>query len=206
MLLFRLVIPAMLFFVTLSATSVLSAQQQLPSGRLGAAPAATAETPEGVAARYMTALKAGDYAACARVMHPEALIELRRLFAPIIAKDKAGRVSQQLFGATPAQFATLGDAMLLERLLRNSMTAGGQGQQAAAAAAVLKSAQITPLGHVKEGADMAHVLMRAQFVIQGLPVTRMDVMSMQRTGTVWRATLPADVRNLAGALARQAGP
>jgi len=204
MLLFRSVIPATLFFVTLSATSVLSAQQQLPSGRLGAAPAATAETPEGVAARYMTALKAGDYAACARVMHPEALIELRRLFAPIIAKDKAGRVSQQLFGATPAQFATLGDAMLLERLLRNSMT--GQGQQAAAAAAVLKSAQITPLGHVKEGADMAHVLMRAQFVIQGLPVTRMDVMSMQRTGTAWRATLPADVRNLAGALARQAGP
>ena len=204
MLLFRSVIPATLFFVTLSATSVLGAQQQLPSGRLGAAPAASAETPEGVAARYMTALKAGDYAACARVMHPEALIELRRLFAPIIAKDKAGRVSQQLFGATPAQFATLGDAMLLERLLRNSMT--GQGQQAAAAAAVLKSAQITPLGHVKEGADMAHVLMRAQFVIQGLPVTRMDVMSMQRTGTAWRATLPADVRNLAGALARQAGP
>lgn len=161
---------------------------------------AAAGSPEAFAERYVQALREERWGDAAGMMHPEALAELRAMFAPILAHPQGGQVGRDVFGlADPGDFAAASDTALFAAFLR---TVTGSSPEFVA---VLKEAKATWVGHVDEGADVTHVVYRLHLAYEGIAITKLDVMSLKRSGSEWRAVLKGDVRGIAEALRRQVG-
>ena len=158
------------------------------------APAQTAETPEQVTDRFIAAMRATDWQGMAALMHQNALKEMRQLLAGVFEAPNAGEIRQQLLGVTTVQQAkAMSDTAIFAALMRLTT-------QDADVAALLKSAKVQVLGHVNEGPDTAHVVYRMAMTINGIPITKMDVMSLARSPVGWRGLLKGDVTALAAGL------
>lgn len=162
--------------------------------------ARVADTPEATAAAYAAAIRANDWGRSAHYMHPEALAQFRRLFVPIVDLDTSGQSRQQLFGvASGAELTALSDSALFTRFFTSLVSrAPGLG-------AALGAAEVQPLGHVTEAPDLAHVVFRMRSTVEGVPVSRVQSMSLRKRGPGWGVLLTADIEGLAAALRRQAG-
>lgn len=175
----------------------------LPLGTMSLAaqrPTPAAVPPESIATRYAAAMKAGDWNAIARLMHPAAIAQFRSLFMPIVAADTSGQAAQALFGvANAAELAKLPDAEMFARLF-HTLTAQQPGFQEA-----MNGATMTVLGHVAEGPDVAHVVYRMHMQVDSISVDKTEVLSMRRNGSTWGVMLSADFQGLAAALKRRAG-
>lgn len=159
-----------------------------------AGPAQTAETPEQVTDRFISAMRAADWNGMAALMHQNALKELRQFLAALLEAPDAGQMRQQLLGVTTVQQAqALSDTAVFAALMR--MTT-----QDADVAELLKSAKVQVLGHVNEGPDTVHVVYRMAMTINGIPITKMDVMSLARSPVGWRGLLKGDVSALAAGI------
>lgn len=174
----------------------------VPSGssRLAAQGSArVAEPPESVATRYGAALRAGDWDAIARMMHPAATAQFRSLFTPILASDKSGQAAQALFGvSTSAEFAKLADVEMFARFLRNVMAQQGLRD-------MMSGSTMTVIGHVPEGPDTVHVVYRLHMTMDSLSIAKTDVLSMRKNGSSWGVLLSADLEGMAAALRRRIG-
>jgi hypothetical protein len=160
----------------------------------------SAGSPEAFAERYVKALREERWGDAAAMMHPEALAELRAMFAPIVTHPEGGQVGREVFGLSdPAAFASTSDTALFAGLLR---TVTGESPEFVA---VMKNARATWVGHVDEGADVTHVVYRLHMAYEGIAITKLDVMSLKRSRGEWRAVLKGDVRGIAEALRRQVG-
>lgn len=171
-----------------------TAQPEPTAGRTAAG------SPEAFAERYVQALRDERWSDAAGMMHPEALAELRAMFAPIVTHPEGGEVGREVFGlAEPGDFATTSDTALFAAFLR---TVTGNSPEFMA---VMKQAKATWVGHVDEGADVTHVVYRLHMAYEGIAITKLDVMSLKRSDGEWRAVLKGDVRGIAEALRRQVG-
>jgi hypothetical protein len=160
----------------------------------------SAGSPEAFAEGYVKALREQRWGDAAGMMHPEALAELRAMFAPIVTHPEGAEVGREVFGlADPGDFATASDTALFAAFLR---TVTGNSPEFMA---VMKDAKATWVGHVDEGADVTHVVYRLHLAYDGIAITKLDVMSLKRSGNEWRAVLKGDVRGIAEALRRQVG-
>src|SRR5882762_7660604 len=158
------------------------------------APAQTAETPEQVTERFVAAMRAADLQGMASLMHQNALKEMRNLLAGVFEAPNAGPIRQQLLGVTTLeQSRALSDTAVFASLMRMTM-------QDADVAELLKSAKVQVLGHVNEGADTVHVVYRMVMTINGIPITKMDVMSLARSPVGWRGLLKGDFSALAAGI------
>ncbi len=158
------------------------------------APTQNAETPEQVTERFITAMRAADWQGMAALMHPNALKEMRQLLAGVFEAPNGGPMRQQLLGVTTVQQAkALSDTAVFASLMR--MTT-----QDADVAELLRTAKVQVLGHVNEGADTVHVVYRMAMTVNGIPITRMDVMSLARSPVGWRGLLKGDVSALAAGI------
>jgi len=163
---------------------------------------ASTDTPESVAANYMTAMRAEDWARCATFMHPEALTQLRRIMTPIVAADQSGQVRRQLFNVQNSnEFAQLSDTVVFERLMRAVST-----QQPAETRSALANMNTTIIGSISESSDVSHVLYRMQIPVAGATVTKLSVMTFKKHGATWRALLTEDVEGLGAILNRRTPP
>ena len=180
---------AVVLLVALTARAPLA--QAIPAQT---APAQTAETPEQVTERFVAAMRAADWNGMASLMHQNALKEMRQLLAGVFEAPNAGQIRQQLLGVTTVQQAqALSDTAVFASLMR--MTT-----QDADVAELLRSAKVQVLGHVNEGADTVHVVYRMAMTINGIPITKMDVMSLARSPVGWRGLLKGDVTALAAGI------
>src|SRR6266550_1098616 len=158
------------------------------------APVQTAETPEQVTERFVAAMRAADWNGMASLMHQNALKEMRQLLSGVFEAPNAGPIRQQLLGVfTVQQAQALSDTAVFASLMR--MTT-----QDADVAELLRSAKVEVLGHVNEGADTVHVVYRMAMTINGIPITKMDVMSLARSPVGWRGLLKGDVTALAAGI------
>lgn len=158
------------------------------------------ETPEAAAQAFGDALKANDWAAAARLMHPEALSQLRSLFQPIMASEGGDQMAAQLFGVqSRAELATLPDTVMFASFLRNVLN-----QQPGLADAI-RTATFTPLGHVNGGADTVLVVSRMAFTVEGMTISQFDVMPFIQDAGQWRGLLKADFTNMAAMIQRSMG-
>jgi hypothetical protein len=156
--------------------------------------AQTAETPEQVTDRFITAMRTGDWKGMASLMHQNALKEMRNLLAGVFEAPNAGPIRQQLLGVTTVeQSKALSDTAVFASLMRMTM-------QDADVAELLKSAKVQVLGHVNEGADTVHVVYRMAMSVNGIPISKMDVMSLARSPVGWRGLLKGDVSALAAGM------
>jgi hypothetical protein len=168
-------------------------QAQATPAQTGPA-AQTAETPEQVTERFVAAMRAADWNGMASLMHQNALKEMRQLLSGVFEAPNGGPIRQQLLGVTTVQQAqALSDTAVFASLMR--MTT-----QDADVAELLRSAKVQVLGHVNEGADTVHVVYRMAMTINGIPITKMDVMSLARSSVGWRGLLKGDVTALAAGI------
>jgi hypothetical protein len=131
-------------------------------------------------------------------MHPEALARFRAMFVPLATHEKGAELRQEMFGANSvAELNALTDVELFERFLRSLMTLSPEFQ------AVMGAAETDMLGHVAEGPDLAHVVYRMRLTVEGMAVTKLDVMSLRRAGSEWKALLKGDIEGMAEAIRRQ---
>ena len=180
--------------VLLTALTARDPQAQATPAQTGPAQAQTAETPEQVTERFVAAMRAADWNGMASLMHQNALKEMRQLLAGVFETPNAGQMRQQLLGVTTVQQAqALSDTAVFASLMR--MTT-----QDADVAELLRSAKVQVLGHVNEGADTVHVVYRMAMTINGIPITKMDVMSLARSPVGWRGLLKGDVTALAAGI------
>ncbi|OLC06323.1 MAG: hypothetical protein AUH41_13045 [Gemmatimonadetes bacterium 13_1_40CM_66_11] len=180
--------------VLLTALTARAPQAQATPAQTGPAQAQTVETPEQVTERFVAAMRAADWNGMASLMHQNALKEMRQLLSGVFEAPNGAQIRQQLLGVTTVQQAqALSDTAVFASLMR--MTT-----QDADVAELLRSAKVQVLGHVNEGADTVHVVYRMAMTINGIPITKMDVMSLARSPVGWRGLLKGDVTALAAGI------
>jgi hypothetical protein len=153
-------------------------------------PGRAQQTPEAFARRYVATLVAGDFAANARLMHPQALGTIRRFVTVLAERDSTGQAVRQLLGVERSGVAALTDEQVYERFLRTVV-----GSQPEFLAAMRKS-RTDIIGHVDEGTDQTHVLYRLHLEVQGIRLAKIDVLTAKRVGGEWRAMLTGDIEGL----------
>jgi hypothetical protein len=161
-----------------------------------ALPAQT-ETPEAVAEQYFRAMRSENAAAVAKLMHPDALAELRDLLDPLFQSTlpEADDFRQRFLGVrTVTEAQALSDTTVFLNFL------GSLADQLPVFGAALRGASMETLGHVTEGADTAHVVYRVTVEIEDLTVRRITVLSLRRHGETWRGLLTGDYSELAAVL------
>lgn len=168
---------------------------------LSALPLAAQEaaSPEALAKVAAEATKKGDWAAFSRLMHPEALAELKRIFRPIVASEGAGAMRAAFFGTEKIeQFDALDDAAVFERLMSN-MTKNVPGM-----AEAMASSEMIIVGSLPEGDHLVHVVYHAGARTEGMIFSKTSVMTFRRYQGEWRALLAGNIEGLAARLGQMA--
>lgn len=153
------------------------------------------EAPEAVVKTQMAALRAGDWNGFATAMHPAALQEFQSSFMTMLRAAPAGGKRDEmlsgLFGGKSledlkALNPTAFFANFMESLSKlNPIIKEG-----------LAGADAEMIGHVDEGADTTHVVMRMTIKMGQMQVTKMEVTSLQRDGDEWKALLKGDMQTM----------
>lgn len=188
----------------LTATVLLAC---LPMAAFAAPPAPDA-TPEQVAAEAYARMKAGDWEGAAETFDPKALASFRSMMQPLMdamtgaapAKDdvsrRAAAAGAEMFLAilfSPAtsmeEVKALSDAEYLGRVMKNATGLSG---------VKLDDQQI--LGAVAEGPDTVHLVTRTRASAEGITVTEMEVITLNRTPAGWRLAMSGEMTGLAEAL------
>jgi hypothetical protein len=170
----------------------------LLAGGSGRAPAQS--SPEDAAKAFSGTLKAGDWPGAARLMHPQALKQLRALFEPFMATTGMEQLGAQLFGLhSNAEFASTPDTVLFAAFLRAMLTKDPDLAKA------MRTAEVSPLGHVDAGTDTVLVVSRMVLTVSGVSITQFDVMPFSLDQGKWRGLLKADFTNMAALFQKVAG-
>lgn len=168
------------------------------------AAAQTTEPPEAVAQAYLDASRKADWEKIASLMHPDALKQLRGLFAPLFAlseTEKSLGFSEFLIGVkTKAEFDQMSNAAVFQKLF-GGIFAGIPGVKEA-----LSASAFDLLGSVQEKPDTLHFVFRAntKFELPNLrepiPFNKLDVMTLRRFENTWRVDLKGDIEMMMKAL------
>ena len=189
----------------MSSRSLLVALVALATGLAAARSTAVAqdrpETPEMVTRQFGAAMRINDWVGTAELMHPDALAHFRDMFLPIVRADSTGRLCDRLFATkSAAEVAALPNAELFARFFRTLVNGAPE------LSGMFAGADLVPVGHVMEGNDVAHVVFRMKVAADGVTITKVQAMSLRRSGQTWRVLLSGDFEGLAAALARRTGP
>lgn len=163
-----------------------------------------APSPEEVANGHLIATKDADWTAYTADLHPEALKRFKAMMIPAAeaaraANNSAGKsILERVFAnadigklksATPAEFF---------QIFITNWSARNRGFTQ-----TMKNATVQMLGHVTEGSNHAHAVYRITIPAGSAKVTRVEVISLQKDGDVWKCQLTGELDNLAGSLMRQ---
>lgn len=195
----RLARAILITLVSVGATPPATRQEVLfATAEAGSAQAT--DTPESVGQQYMAAMRKGDWAGAAALMHPDGLRRFRGFIEPVALADTSGEVAQQFFGvAKSADLAKLSDSELFARFFKFITTASPEVVEA------FSGAEMRPIGHVMEGPDVAHLMGRVRMSVQGITIEKVEAISLQRAGTSWRVQISAEIEGLAAAIKARSG-
>ncbi len=153
------------------------------------------DTPETVLRESYRRMQANDWAGTAETFDPAALKQLREMLMPILDATGDNSVSDGLlvlfFGAdaTPESLKTKSDQEFFAGIVGSMMQASGgrlEGQDV--------------LGGVAEGPDLMHMVVRSKAAAMGLSITKMEVVTMNKTTAGWRLALNGKMEGLVQAL------
>lgn len=146
--------------------------------------------PERVARRYGEVLRAKDWPAAAALMHPDALSRLKTLMRPMVTARPVDLGNRVFKVRTSAEFEALRDSEVFERLMSNL------AKDSSALMPALISAEPTPIGRVKEGPDLVHILFRIRDSGKSIVSSDVSVRTVKRHGREWKLMLPATFEGL----------
>jgi|SRR5262245_29439278 len=157
-----------------------------------------AQTPEEVAKASMDFTTKGDWSSYAKLMHPEALTQAKRLFQPLVIADKSGELLELFFGVkTVKQFEAMSDTATFEALMVNLTKNIPTFSEAA------KGMDFKIIGSVPEGEDLVHVVYRAGAKVKEVSVSQITVMSLRRYQGQWRLQLETNIEGLAASISEK---
>jgi hypothetical protein len=146
--------------------------------------------PEDVARRYSDALKIKDWAGAAALMHPDALSRLKRLMLPLVTKRPVDLGNRIFKIRETAEFEALSEPEVFERLM---VSLSGNS---ASVMPILVSAETTPIGQIKEGPDVVHVVLRVRSPGKTIVSSDVAVRTVRRHRREWRLMLPGNLEGL----------
>jgi hypothetical protein len=162
---------------------------------------AAQDTPESAAKAYFAALRSGDWAKCASLMHRDALASMKRTFAAAINADKTGDAAKTIFKLkSAAEYSQLSEATVFERVMDFITSVDPEMKTD------LASSTNTILGRVDESPDLAHLVLRSRTKMGGEEVDEVDLISFKKQDSTWRALLPSDIENMLNSLAEEISP
>lgn len=168
----------------------------LLSGR----PLTAQATPEAAAVAFGKAIQASDWAGAVRLMHPDALHQMRQFLEPLLTMDEATEVRQQLFGAaSAAEFAATPDTVVFAHFFEAALN------QQAGLTEALQTATVTPLGHIEQPGDTVLVVTRVNLTVSGVAFSSFDVMPFLLYQGNYRGLFKADLTNFANMLQARFG-
>lgn len=173
----------------LAAASVTSAEE----------PKQNKDSPDDVARRAMTAFKENRLDDFAKEMHPAALKQIKEwLMAVLKAAEEDGSEKGflRLFKGVRSidDAAKLDDKQFFVSFLKGIIDLKPEMKEAIA------GAKMECVGHVMEGQDTAHVVMRMRLTVSGVEVTKLDVITLTRTDSGWGMQLNGDMDAIVQAL------
>jgi hypothetical protein len=173
------------------AIVVLCALVSLPSF----AADAPAAKPEDVARQMMTLTKQADWPAYAKLMHPDALKEFKRMFGEMMTSEGTKELGRMFFD-TPdaAAYNAVAPDVLFVRFMTNLTKNVPQFAEA------LKSSEGKVIGGVAEGEDVMHVVYRGSAAAEGISVSRVNAITLRKHEGQWRVLLSGEIGGIADRL------
>jgi hypothetical protein len=176
----------------------------IPIPLLADEPKTKSDTPEAVAGRAINALKEDRLNDFAKDMHPDALKELKSALVSVAeaaAKSGEGKEILALLGdaKSVADLKKLDDQQFFVAFYRGLIRLQPKLKQ------VLSTADVKIIGHVMEGEDTAHVVHRMIMDVEGIRVSKTDIISMRKRESSWGMLLTGDLENVTKSLKRQFG-
>ncbi len=192
-----LFLPGVLYCALLLSGTLARAAEPPASPPPAASPAPA--SPESVVQSYLETMKAGQFVKMAELMHPEALEKFRTMMLAFVDEAKPDGEDNPL-----QFFQGVKDVASLKKLSPTEFFAsffGGLMDLNPGVKDALGSASMgmTALGSVPEG-DVLHVVCRTSAGVEGLSVTKMEVLSLKRAGGNWRVLLSGEMEGLAQSL------
>lgn len=161
----------------------------------------TLNTPEAAAKAYFSAMQAGDWTKLASLTHPDALADLKKMFATALKTDTTGDAGKTIFKLKSAdEFAALKDEEVLVRLMDFFSSVAPEVKTA------LTSSTNTILGKVDEGDSTSHVVFRSKSKLENDEVNEVDLISFKKQGGNWRALLTSDLEDMFNRLVDEITP
>lgn len=146
---------------------------------------------------YVQAMKDGDYAAMADLMHPASLDEFRRMLDPILDLPRAQEAVPQLLGVL-----TVEDARALPNTAMFAAFMSFVVNQEPGVAEAMNTANVEIVGRVPEAEDM-HIVIRTTMTVQSVEMRQMDVVTFRPYDGMWRGVLAGNVKALAEIIKNQ---
>ncbi len=159
--------------------------------------AAVAATPEQAAAEYFAAFRKGDLNAVAASMHPDELVSFKATMLPVIEKGMAIKDPRadlmnlrQIAGADGLEgLKAMTDEAFFARFM------GWLFEQNPMLQTSMAGADVTPIGHVREG-DKAHVVYRMDMDVLGSRISQVTAISLKQFNDSWRLLLTGEVEGM----------
>jgi hypothetical protein len=181
-----------------------------------AGPSRTDAAIEKVVAASMAAAARSDWKAYAALVHPDSLQDYKNMWLPVVKATarqgpeqqaellslfKGARDLKSLSGLAPKEFFVNSMTGLASRF--KGVTAPFPVPQVGSTAVDSRI-----IGTVHDGADLAYVVVRSRIKYPGSDLTKVDVVTVKRSGKEWKLMLPEVVRVMADTFRRtlQAGP
>jgi hypothetical protein len=146
--------------------------------------------PESVARRYGEALKLKDWVGAAALMHPDALSRLKQLIRPLVTERPVDLGNRIFKVRATSEFEALSEPEVFERLM---VSLSGDS---ASVMPTLVSAETTPIGQIKEGSDVVHVVLRVRSSGKTIVSSDVAVRTVRRHRGEWRLMLPGNLEGL----------
>jgi len=147
--------------------------------------------PTDIATIYNESIISGDFDTTASLYDPEELNEFRELLRIIYesSDDYYRRDIDALFGeqATASSISQLSDQEFYAAFLNMSMSTIREQFP-------FEIDGIEVLGVIYETPSVAHVLTRTQYAVEAGEIADVDVLSMRRSGNVWRLLMKSEVK------------
>jgi hypothetical protein len=162
-----------------------------------------AASPESVVKSYLEALKSGQYLAVAELMHPEALEKFRGMMLPLVEEAAGTDEAASIL----VLFRGVSDVAALKKLSPAEFFAaffGGITDANPMLKDALASGSMNPIGSVPEG-DMLHMVCRTSVSVEGISLTKMEVISLRQAQGNWRVLLSGEMEGIVQALRKAAG-
>ena len=159
------------------------------------------QTPESAAQSYIEAMKQGSIKGYTKHMHPEALEKFRNMMLPIVEqteKEDAEDVKEIL-----SIFEGIDNTATLRKLSPEDFFISfyeGITKLQPGLKQMMTNTRNEIIGHVNEGDNVAHVVIRVTVPTVGASVSTISVISLQKHESDWRVLLPAQITGIANVI------